>query len=121
MKLLLLDPVSGDPITQQVKAGDPFLPVLENAKTDRTYSLHLNHAGGQLDYRMQAQPDQKDSKVDDIEGCYTQEQDFREAGPIVAPDGAAFIALTVRGVKGRIKPGQSYSSKVIASTAIDVV
>ena len=120
MKLLLLDPVSEDPITVQAKVGDPILPVLENAKGDRLHILVVGTVEGQTAYGMQADPFVKHGVVD-LEGAYSMSASVQPpAGPIVvtAPGTATFTVLAVR---GKLKEGQAQTPKIITTEAINVI
>jgi hypothetical protein len=123
MKLVLLDPVSGDPITQQVAAGDPALPVLENVNWfDRFYRVFLTDSSGQAQYNMQGTKEQKlAGKVDDIEGAVLSTLPGEtEPGPITFGT-RGLATLTVTGFRGSLKAGRKPRSVVIDTLAIEVV
>ena len=120
MKLVLLDPVTRDPLTEQGKVGDPILPVLENAKGDRLHILVVGTSAGQETYGMQADPFVEHGNVD-LEGAYAfGSGDQPDPGPImVTVSGTA--TFTVLAVRGAIKVGQVQEPKIVATEALEVI
>jgi len=120
MKLVLLDPVTRDPITEQGKVGDPILPVLQNAKGDRLHILVVGTSAGQKTYGMQADPFVAHGNMD-LEGAYPFGSGQQgDAGPItVAVAGTA--TFTILAVRGAIKEGQAQTPKVVATEALDII